>query len=138
MKKVVSQPQSEFTKVVYQLVKSIPRGRVMTYGQVAVLLGHPRAAQQVGWVLHWADYDKVPYQRVVNRFGSLADGYTRGGREAHRVDLEMEGIEVRDDMTIDINKYLWNPPKELIPKMKRQKQLEELEFAGIVVGSKNR
>jgi methylated-DNA-protein-cysteine methyltransferase related protein len=138
MKKVVSQPQSEFTKAVYQLVKSIPRGRVMTYGQVAVLLGHPRAAQQVGWVLHWADYDKVPYQRVVNRFGSLADGYTRGGREAHRVDLETEGIEVRDDMTIDLNKYLWNPPKEMIPKMKRQKQLDELEFAGIVVRPRSR
>lgn len=138
MKKVVSQPQSEFTKAVYQLVKVIPRGRVMTYGQIATLLGHPRAAQQVGWVLHWADYKEVPYQRVVNRFGSLADGYTRGGREAHRADLEMEGIEVREDMTADLDKYLWHPPKKLIPEMKRQKQLEELEFSGIVVRPRNR
>ncbi len=41
-------------------------------------------------------------------------------------------------MTIDISQYLWHPPKELIPKIKQQKQLEELEFAGIVVRSRNR
>jgi len=138
MKKVVSHPQSEFTQAVYQLVKLIPYGRVMTYGQVATLLGHPRAAQQVGWVLHWADYDQVPYQRVVNRFGSLADGYTRGGREAHRVDLELEGIQVRDDMTINLDQYLWHPPTQLIPKLKRQKRLEELEFSGIMVRPRSR
>lgn len=131
MDKVTKHPQSEFTKAVYQLVKAIPVGRVMTYGQVAALLGHPRAAQQVGWVLHWADFDKIPYQRVVNRFGSLADGYTRGGRPAHRADLESEGIEVQDDMTIDLDKYIWHPPHALIPKLKPQSQLADLEFAGV-------
>lgn len=138
MKKAVSKSQSEFTRAVYQLVQRIPVGKVMTYGQVATLLGHPRAAQQVGWVLHWSDYGQVPYQRVVNRLGSLADGYTRGGREAHRADLEMEGITVRSDFTIDLAQYLWHPPQNLIPKLGSQKQLTDLDFAGVVVGARNR
>jgi methylated-DNA-protein-cysteine methyltransferase-like protein len=137
MKKVISHPKSEFTEAVYQLVKLIPHGRVMTYGQVATLLGHPRAAQQVGWVLHWAD-SQIPYRRVVNRFGGLADGYPRGGREAHRIDLELESIRVRDDMTIDLNQYLWQPPMKLIPKVARQKQLETLDFSGVILPSHRR
>ena len=86
------------------------------YGQIAGLLGHPRAAQMVGWIMHWAplqralpggsDHRQIPYQRVVSRFGGLASGYTRGGREAHKKDLEAEGIKVREDYTIDLEKYL--------------------------------
>ena len=59
----------------------------------------------------------MPYQRVLNRFGGLASGYTRGGKEAHRIDLLEEGIEVRDDGVVDLTKYLWWPKnieKELI------------------------
>ncbi len=49
------------------MVALIPKGKVMTYGQIAATLGHPRAAQMVGWILHWVpDQSKVPYQRVVN------------------------------------------------------------------------
>ena len=105
----------EFKDAVYQLVKSIPKGRVMTYGQVAALLGRPRAAQYVGWALHWSDQKVVPYQRVVNRFGELAAGYTTGGRIAHKRDLEDEGIVVQDDLTIDLDQYLWHPNPEQIP-----------------------
>src|SRR5512136_1174600 len=99
----------EFSEAVYQLVRSIPRGRVMTYGQIAALLGYPRAAQYVGWTLHWAKFEDVPYQRVLNRFGGLASGYPRGGREAHAADLAIEGIKVKKDGTVDLEKYLWRP-----------------------------
>jgi len=50
-----------FAKNVYKLVNQIPHGRVMTYGQIAAIMGFPRCAQYVGWALHWADQDKVPY-----------------------------------------------------------------------------
>lgn len=103
--------QKVFAKNVYKVVNQIPSGRVMTYGQVAAILGFPRCAQYVGWVLHWSDFEKVPYQRVLNRFGGLASGYTRGGREAHKFDLIAEGIKVRDDGTVDLKKYLWWPEK---------------------------
>ena len=81
-----------FAKNVYKLVNQIPYGRVMTYGQIAAVLGLPRCAQYVGWALHWADQEKVPYQRVLNRFGGLAGGYPDGGRDRHRIDLAEEGI----------------------------------------------
>ncbi len=98
-----------FQKAVFILVKSIPPGRVMTYGQIAALIGFPRTAQMVGWVLHWSDQKKIPYQRVLNRFGGLAAGYTKGGREAHREELLDEGIEIRGNDTVDLEKYLWWP-----------------------------
>ena len=100
-----------FAKNVYQLVNEIPVGRIMTYGQIAAILGLPRCAQYVGWALHWADQEKVPYQRVLNRFGGLAGGYPDGGRDRHRFDLKKEGIKVRKDGTVDIKKYLWWPKK---------------------------
>jgi len=139
MKKEVSRSQSEFAQAVYQLVRVIPRGKVMTYGQIATLLGYPRAAQQVGWVLHWADHNAVPYRRVVNRFGQLADGYPQGGRIGHKLELfELDGIEANDQMIIDLRKYLWHPPASKIPKLSTQPLLQDLDFAGVVVQRRTR
>lgn len=99
---------SRFTEEVYALVGEIPKGRVMTYGQVAALCGHPRAAIIVGQVAHWGPLE-LPWQRVVNKRGGLAAGYTTGGREAHRRDLEADGVEVRDDYTVDVDALIWWP-----------------------------
>jgi len=99
----------EFAQAVYDLVAQIPRGRVMTYGQVAALCGAPRAARIVGQVAHWGPLE-LPWQRVVNRHGGLAAGYIKGGREAHRRDLEADGVRVRRDGTIDIEALIWWPP----------------------------
>jgi len=101
--------RQDFQKAIYNLVKKIPYGRVMTYGQIAACLGFPRAAQYVGWCLHWADHNKVPYQRVLNRFGGLAAGYPEGGRKAHEIDLLREKIKIQKDGTVNLEKYLWNP-----------------------------
>ena len=100
-----------FAKNVYKLVNQIPRGRIMTYGQIAAIMGFPRCAQYVGWALHWADQKKVPYQRVLNRFGGLAAGYPNGGRDRHKLDLFEEKIEVSDNGTVDLVKYIWWPEK---------------------------
>jgi len=101
----------KFAISVYKLVKEIPSGKVMTYGQIAAILGVSRYAQYVGWSLHWADQKEVPYQRVLNRFGGLANGYPNGGRDRHRADLVDEGIDVSPDGTVDLKKYLWWPKK---------------------------
>ena len=107
-------PRSKFTLAVYDLVRQIPKGKVATYGQIAGMLGHPRAAQQVGWTLHWSDESEdIPAQRVVNRFGGLASGYGWGGRDRHRADLEAEGVKVRDDYTVDLDKYQWWPEDDV-------------------------
>ncbi len=109
---------NEFNRKVYELVHRIPRGRVMTYGQVAAVLGVPRAARAVGWALHRVDEDEaVPCQRVVNRFGGLATGYGWGGQLSHKLDLEADEVEVRPDFTVDLEKYQWQPEPDELPEL---------------------
>lgn len=103
-----AKPEPQFAAAVYELVAQIPRGRVMTYGQIAALCGSPRAARMVGSVAHWGPPD-LPWQRVVNKQGGLAGGYTTGGRSAHGRDLEADGVEVSDDYIVDIDALIWWP-----------------------------
>lgn len=92
---------------VYAILRSVPRGSVVTYGQLALLAGYPRAARQVGWLAHSGCPD-LPWRRVVNRFGGLASGY-RGGRRGQRTDLRADGVRVRADFTVDLDRYQWWP-----------------------------
>ncbi len=100
--------KENFFERVYQLVKKIPRGKVVTYGQVATALGNPRMARQVGFALHVnPEPYAIPCHRVVNRFGSLAPAFAFGGQEIQAALLQEEGVEVRKDFTIDLQQYLW-------------------------------
>jgi methylated-DNA-protein-cysteine methyltransferase-like protein len=83
--------ESSFKKDIYKIVESIPEGKVMTYGQIAVICGKPRAARIVGGVAHYGD-PKLPWHRVVKKDGSLAEGYP-GGVIGHQAALELEGIK---------------------------------------------
>jgi methylated-DNA-protein-cysteine methyltransferase-like protein len=76
----------------------------MTYGQIAALAGSPRAARIVGGIAHYGD-SALPWQRVVKRDGSLAEGYP-GGVEGHKQVLEAEGIHISAAYQLDINKYI--------------------------------
>src|SRR3954471_18496698 len=105
-----SRVDKDFKKRVLELVSQIPEGRVMTYGQIATLAGASWAAWEVGQVAHYGP-SELPWQRVVNKKGGLASGYTSGGREAQKRDLEAEGVRVDDDFRVDIDKLLWFPPK---------------------------
>lgn len=99
-----------FKELVYHTVSQIPPGRVMTYGQIAALCGSPRAARIVGQVAHWGPLE-LPWQRVVHQDGSLARGYTSGGYEAHKRDLEKEGIAVDTDYKVDVQRLMWWPDR---------------------------
>lgn len=96
-----------FAERVNALVAQIPKGRVMTYGQIAALCGNARAARIVGGIAHFGDPD-LPWQRVVNKSGGLASGYP-GGREGHKQHLEAEGIAVDADFRVNVGELLWNP-----------------------------
>ena len=99
---------SVFEKI-YEQVRKIPRGKVATYGQIAMLAGNPRWARAVGYALHSnPDPDGIPCYRVVNRFGGLAPAFAFGGAERQAELLCADGIEVREDNTVDLEKYLWN------------------------------
>lgn len=97
-----------FRERVEALVAQIPRGRVMTYGQIAGLCGNARAARIVGGIAHFGD-PALPWQRVVNHHGGLASGYP-GGRAGHKQVLEAEGVAVSDDYRVDVDELLWWPP----------------------------
>lgn len=98
-----------FYNIVWDMVKQIPAGKVATYGQIALLCGSPRASRAVGYALHFnPDNSTIPCHRVVNRFGKLAEAYVFGGKEVQKQLLENEGVEVSDDFTVDLKKYLWN------------------------------
>jgi methylated-DNA-protein-cysteine methyltransferase related protein len=101
-------PDKKFRDEIYAMVAQIPKGRLMTYGQLAALAGHPYAARVVGGIAHWGDPD-LPWQRVVKKSGSLAEGYP-GGLSGHKQVLEAEGIEVSDDFRVNVEELLWYPP----------------------------
>ena len=91
---------------IYEVVKNIPKGKVATYGQVALLAGNPRWARVVGYALHvHPEPGIIPCHRVVNREGKVAPGFAFGGEGVQRQLLESEGIIFETDGRIDLEKY---------------------------------
>ncbi len=100
---------SVFEKI-YNIVTRIPKGKVATYGQVALLAGNPRWARVVGYALHNNPMPYViPCHRVVNREGKVATAFAFGGGLAQRDLLEKEGIIFNSDGTIDLKIFGWQP-----------------------------
>ena len=76
---------TDFFNAVYEFVKTVPKGKVVCYGDVARAIGAPRASRQVGWALHSNPYPgTVPCHRVVFKDGSLAPGFAFGGRDVQK------------------------------------------------------
>jgi methylated-DNA-protein-cysteine methyltransferase-like protein len=92
-----------FFEQVYSVVAQIPRGRVVSYGQIARLVGKPGAARQVGWAMRRCP-EGLPWQRVV-----MADGSITGGDYAaqRRALLMEEGVAFLADGRIDMQKCAW-------------------------------
>jgi len=103
---------SSFYKAVYRLVRRIPRGRVMTYGQIAVLMGCPRAARAVGYALRAAGrYDDIPWQRVINHRGRISARSEVERPLLQRLLLEAEGVVFDQRGSCDLAIYRWEPPQ---------------------------
>ena len=98
---------SNFHQRVYEAVKRIPKGKVCTYGCIALMAGSPKASRVVGYALHHnPDPKNIPCHRVVNRQGRLAPSFAFGGAEIQKQLLEYEGVKVSDDGTVDLNIYM--------------------------------
>jgi len=96
--------KSNFFEKVYDVVREIPEGMVMTYGQIAQRLG-TRDARRVGHALHANnDSSNVPCHRVVNKEGRLAPGYAFGGPDEQKNRLIAEGVKFLDEMHVDLLK----------------------------------
>ncbi len=95
--------------LIYAQVMRVPKGKVATYGQIAVLAGNPRWSRVVGYALHVNPKPGViPCHRIVDRSGRLSPAFAFGGVNMQAELLEREGVEVTDGH-VDINKYRWEP-----------------------------
>lgn len=95
---------------IYAIVRTVPAGKVASYGQIARMAGNPRLSRIVGCAMHAAPKG-VPAHRVVNRFGGLCDSFEPMGRETHRLLLETEGVTFLPDGNVDMQKHQWNEGK---------------------------
>jgi methylated-DNA-protein-cysteine methyltransferase-like protein len=94
---------------VYALVTQIPRGQVATYGQLAALLGCPRAARAVGYAMKRCPAG-VPWHRVLNARGAISLRGNVAGMLTQRVLLEQEGVPVRGGR-IRLGSHRWTGPR---------------------------
>ena len=91
---------------VYEFLKTIPEGKVVTYGQIACYLGDKHLARAVGNILHKnPDPENIPCHRVVNAKGEVSAAYAFGGSGEQRKRLEEEGIVFGVDGRVDLKKY---------------------------------
>lgn len=101
-----------FTERVIEIIKNIPEGHVMTYGQIAGLAGSPRAARQVVRVLHsMSRKHRLPWHRVINTKGQIALKDEESYNEQLWA-LQGEGVEVGLRGVIDLEKYQYHPGQE--------------------------
>ena len=96
---------------VYHLVAQIPKGKVATYGQLALLAGSPRASRIVGAAMYRAP-SGLPCHRVLYRDGTLCCDQAFGGKEIQRQLLEAEGVDFLPDGRVDLKRCLWPGPEE--------------------------
>ncbi|MBQ3073095.1 MAG: MGMT family protein [Ruminococcus sp.] len=93
---------------IYDVVRRIPKGKVATYGQIALYAGNPHWSRVVGYALHSnPSPDTIPCFRVVNRFGELSEAFVFGGINRQEELLRAEGIEVESGK-VDLSVYLWD------------------------------
>lgn len=96
-----------FFEKVYHVCKQIPKGKVSTYGQIATMIGSPKAARQVGWAMNKCSDNTVPCYKVLNRFGELCKKDIFMHPDVQKQLLEEDGIVVSSDYKVDLKKYLW-------------------------------
>ena len=103
-------------QIIYDVVRKIPAGKVLTYGQVAELAGLYGKARLAGYALFRVELESdIPWQRVVNAKGEISYSEARcGGDYLQKTLLEQEGIEFKANNCIDLNKYRWQPPLDLM------------------------
>jgi methylated-DNA-protein-cysteine methyltransferase-like protein len=95
-------------EAVYALVRRIPRGRVMSYGQIASLLRRPLSARAVGWAMHQCPED-VPWHRVVNAAGGISTAHLHDPPELQRLLLESEGVRFDEGARVPMARYRFEP-----------------------------
>ena len=98
---------TSFTEEVLEIIRNIPHGMVMTYGQIAAVAGNPRGARQVSRILHGMSQKyQLPWHRVINSKGSISLNGEAGFIQESM--LIQEGIII-NNKKIDLSKYQYKP-----------------------------
>ena len=105
---------ARFAQKVYEIVATIPEGKVATYGQIAAMAGEPDAAQEAGYAMsRVSPAQNLPCHRVVNKAGTLSPEFAFGGQEKQRKLLEAEGITFTVKGRIDMSRHTWGEDEQL-------------------------
>lgn len=113
--RVPRDPDGNYARI-YAVTRRIPRGRVATYGQVALLAGLPGHARQVGYALHaMATEGPVPWHRVINARGEISRRSAPGDDDVQRRALQREGVAFDAEGRIDLDRYQWRPRSPIPP-----------------------
>lgn len=113
--------QPDYRERVYQIVRRIPRGRVMTYGQIAELLGEGYTPRTVGFVMH-ASPSGTPWHRVLNARGACSTGRVVLPHDKQQRMLEMEKVVFDKTGRCDLQTFLWIPKDgELLTSRRKRK-----------------
>lgn len=108
----IGKESASFKEQVSVFIKTVPKGKVVSYGQAAAACGKPRAAREVGWILRGLDISdsSLPWWRVVNNRGIISiKGNWTSTKEQQRQLLLREGVEVGEDFSLDMEKYRYRP-----------------------------
>ena len=110
----LSDKNKDFFQRVYEVTRLIPEGRVTNYGAIAKYLGSGKSSRMVGWAMNAAhSIEDVPAHRVVNRVGLLTGAAHFSTPTRMQEQLELEGIEVKENQIINFKNHFWDPTKEL-------------------------
>lgn len=110
----MKQDSDDYRERVFQIVRRIPRGRVMTYGQIAAILGEGYTPRTVGFVMHGSP-DKVPWHRVINARGSCSTMRIALPSNKQQLMLERENIKFDVNGRCDLTRFLWSPDEKPEP-----------------------
>ncbi|MFQ5493529.1 MAG: MGMT family protein [Candidatus Dojkabacteria bacterium] len=97
---------SQISNSVYKLLRTIPKGKVVTYGMISNFLS-VRSPRAVGRILHNNPDEANPCHRVVFADGSLSETFAFGGSAEHRARLEAEGVTFQGSK-VDLSKHIHN------------------------------
>ena len=109
----MKQGNPEYRERVYKIVRRIPRGRVMTYGQIAELLGEGYTPRTVGFAMH-SSPDGTPWHRVLNAQGATSTGRIVLPHDKQQRLLEQEGVVFNQNNRCDLETYLYIPKTKTV------------------------
>ena len=107
---------SKFSEKVIEIVKMVPAGKVVSYGQVSLMAGIPRAAIAVGSILH-ENGNNTPWWRVISSSGRISTSCEEHTAWMQKDLLEREGVQVKKHLKIDIEKYRFRPDPSLLKSL---------------------